>query len=387
MTANTISMCFKISQNGQATSDLSDRLSCVARISVGELSADPSCTDLGDGKLVVCVGINGSHCIIRLYDSGFMTVDIQHLIQNGCYPKNVDLEDVENPFAMGNRKKQVSEEYIRSLEDKLKDALGDICQASNSIFAPIRRGQPNWPYMVTSDERIIETDYEETLVEVESAYQTVAIMKSRELGNVLVLDGDVMLGESDLIYTQTVCCIGQLDYSGLDVLILGGGDGGIIHELLKEKPKFITMAEIDEEVIKACRAHMRSVCGDSLDSYEGPHHKIILADCVSVLHERISSGRLHDVVINDLTEFPVDKSVKGYNYDFKTTSLITELSMKALKPGGKLLARGNALSAIDYRGKFESDIVKMGGSFIRKDVLVPSFRETYCLYEITKVSS
>ena len=34
------------------------------------------------------------------------------------------------------------------------------------------------------------------------------------------------------------------DYRDKEVLILGGGDGGILNELLKEKPKFITMAEV-----------------------------------------------------------------------------------------------------------------------------------------------
>ena len=31
--------------------------------------------------------------------------------------------------------------------------------------------------------------------------------------------------------------------------------------------------------------------------------------------------------------------IAGYNYDFETTSLITELSLKATKPTGKVLAR------------------------------------------------
>ena len=53
-----------------------------------------------------------------------------------------------------------------------------------------------------------------------------------------------MLGESDLIYTQTLCRIGADDYTGKEVLILGGGDGGILHELLKENPAYITMAEV-----------------------------------------------------------------------------------------------------------------------------------------------
>ena len=55
-----------------------------------------------------------------------------------------------------------------------------------------------------------------------------------------------MLGEGDLIYTQTLCRIGQEDYKNKTVLILGGGDGGILHELLKEEPEFITLAEIGE---------------------------------------------------------------------------------------------------------------------------------------------
>ena len=55
-----------------------------------------------------------------------------------------------------------------------------------------------------------------------------------------------VLGECDRIYTLTVTGIGRYDYQDKEVLILGGGDGGILYELLKEKPKFITMAEIDE---------------------------------------------------------------------------------------------------------------------------------------------
>ena len=68
-------------------------------------------------------------------------------------------------------------------------------------------------------------------------------------------------------------------------------------------------------------------------------YQIVLRDCVQVLHEHIAAGKQFDYVINDLTEFPVEKSVKGFGYDFETTSLITELSLKAVKDDGKLLAR------------------------------------------------
>lgn len=55
-----------------------------------------------------------------------------------------------------------------------------------------------------------------------------------------------VLGESDLIYTETLCGIGQENYKGKDVLILGGGDGGILHSLLQlpDQPRMVIMAEV-----------------------------------------------------------------------------------------------------------------------------------------------
>ena len=44
---------------------------------------------------------------------------------------------------------------------------------------------------------------------------------------------------------------------GKEVLILGGGDGALLNELMKEKPKFVTMVDIDEAVIRSCKEHMR----------------------------------------------------------------------------------------------------------------------------------
>lgn len=54
----------------------------------------------------------------------------------------------------------------------------------------------------------------------------------------------VVLGEGDLIYTKTLCRIGHEDYTNKSVLVLGGGDGGILNELRKETVGFVTLVEI-----------------------------------------------------------------------------------------------------------------------------------------------
>lgn len=53
-----------------------------------------------------------------------------------------------------------------------------------------------------------------------------------------------MLAESDIDYTKALLGNGRESYKDKDVLILGGGDGGVLNELLKESPKFVTMVEI-----------------------------------------------------------------------------------------------------------------------------------------------
>ena len=54
-----------------------------------------------------------------------------------------------------------------------------------------------------------------------------------------------MLGESDIIYTKTLLGVERSNsFKDQTVLILGGGDGGLLHKLLKLSPRFIIMVEV-----------------------------------------------------------------------------------------------------------------------------------------------
>jgi spermine synthase len=69
---------------------------------------------------------------------------------------------------------------------------------------------------------------------------------------------------------------GKENYEDREVLILGGGDGALLWELLKEKPKFVTMLEIDEVVMDACKVHLRKCCGTCLDKYKTQNYEVCM---------------------------------------------------------------------------------------------------------------
>ncbi|XP_013379057.1 spermine synthase [Lingula anatina] len=331
MTANTIIMCFKVTASYVSDPAFLVSLKKIGELTLGALSSEPTQLEVDQDKLFIFTGTSGSHATLRIYFTGLVTLDVQH------YGKGDEYE-----WSMG----KYNMEAIKELKRKIKDQFGSEVEFLHCLYTPVRRGGKVWPYYVTADERLVEPDYDKVVYETNSSWQNIKIMHSRELGNVLVLDDDVSIGESDSIYTQTLLGLGTTkreNYEGKEILILGGGDGGILHELLKENPKHVTMAEVDEEVIKTCRTHLRSVCGDSMDNFEGPNYKIIIGDGIQVMKESLEQEKKFDYIINDISEFAVDIENKyGFAYSFKTTHLVMELALKLLKPGGKLLARVGA---------------------------------------------
>jgi len=45
---------------------------------------------------------------------------------------------------------------------------------------------------------------------------------------------------------------GKENYEGKEIVILGGGDGALLWELLKEKPKFVYMLEVGIILMCCC---------------------------------------------------------------------------------------------------------------------------------------
>lgn len=121
---------------------------------------------------------------------------------------------------------------------------------------------------LVSDSRLLEYDTDIVLYDERSPFQHIQIIHCVNFGNLLVLDDFQSnayqnlssidsygtralvsckiadLAESDLVYTESIICRGVENYAGKEILILGGGDGALLYELRKEKPKMITMIEV-----------------------------------------------------------------------------------------------------------------------------------------------
>lgn len=183
-----------------------------------------------------------------------------------------------------------------------------------------------------SDERIIEYDIDKVLFDKRSEFQKIQIVHSKTLGNMLILDELQNIAEADLIYTETLMQRGKVNYEGKEICILGGGDGALLYELLKENPKHVVMLEIDDLVMTACNKYMSSICGDVLEVRKRDNYEIIIGDCMVWLDKYIKDGKKFDYVFGDLTDIPISDTPTGEIWDFIRT--ILEKSFQVLKPDG-----------------------------------------------------
>src|SRR3546814_14820375 len=76
------------------------------------------------------------------------------------------------------------------------------------------------------------------------------------------------------------------------VLIIGGGDGGLLEEVLKHRSiEKVTQVEIDAGVVDFARQYLASICRDAFDD---PRLELVIADgvdFVSSCAERYATGR------------------------------------------------------------------------------------------------
>jgi spermidine synthase len=172
---------------------------------------------------------------------------------------------------------------------------------------------------------------ETVLYEGRTAFQDVLIFRNRIFGKVMALDGVVQLTERDNhIYHEMIAHVPILAHGAARlVLIVGGGDGGTLKEVLKHPVEQVFMVELDGQVIDLARTHLPEVSGGAFDD---PRASIVVDDAARfVMDTKLS----FDVIIIDSTD-PIGPGAPLFSCWFY------EMCRERLRPGGVIAVQSGA---------------------------------------------
>lgn len=169
----------------------------------------------------------------------------------------------------------------------------------------------------------IQYSYEVTdiLYSGKSKFQDIMVIKNPFFGKILVLDGVVQITERDeFFYHEMLVHIVMNSHPGpKKVIVIGGGDGGTVREVLKHKSvEKVYFIEIDEEVINVSRKFFPSVsagvndrrveikCMDGAEFVRGRHSDIdiVIVDSTDIIGfaKSLFTKKFFGSVRNCLTE-------------------------------------------------------------------------------------
>lgn len=167
-----------------------------------------------------------------------------------------------------------------------------------------------------------------TLHTEKTEFQQLDMIETEEFGNMLVLDGMVMTTEKDeFVYHEMVAHVPLFTHPNpKHVLVVGGGDGGVIREVLKHPSvEKATLVEIDGKVVEYSKKYLPTIAG----ALDDERVDVQIAD--GFMHIAKSENE-YDVIMVDSTE-PVGPAVKLFEKGFY------EGISKALKEDGVFVAQ------------------------------------------------
>lgn len=140
---------------------------------------------------------------------------------------------------------------------------------------------------------------EETYYAGRTPFQSVAVLRTPVFGKLLVLDGDTQSSQADeRIYHESLVHPALASVAGHgEVLILGGGEGATLREVLRDPSvRRCTMVDIDGQVVELAKRYLPEWSDGAFDD---PRARVIIGDALRFIKE---DRARYGVVISDLTE-------------------------------------------------------------------------------------
>jgi spermidine synthase len=182
-------------------------------------------------------------------------------------------------------------------------------------------------------------------------FQEALVFESPLFGRVLVLDGIVQTTERDeFIYHEMITHVALLAHGAVrEVLIIGGGDGGTLEEVLKHQSVIrATMVELDPGVVEIARAHLPGIHRGAFDD---PRAQLIFGDGVQFV---AATEQRFEVIIVDSTD-PFGPGEVLFTEEFYAAC------RARLRPGGIVVAQsGNVFME---RERLRACLARLGNVF------------------------
>ena len=161
------------------------------------------------------------------------------------------------------------------------------------------------------ENRFLAFRLKERLFSGQSRFQKVEVVETVEMGRLLANDGLVMLTEKDeCIYHDMIAHVPLYTHPNpKSVLVIGGGDGGTVREVLKHKSiEKVTMVEIDRMVVEVSEKYLPQTSSQ----LKNPKLNLIIDDGIEFVK---NCKEKFDVVLVDSSE-PVGPSAPLFSLDF-----------------------------------------------------------------------
>ncbi len=173
----------------------------------------------------------------------------------------------------------------------------------------------------------------EVFHDAQSPFQRVRVLESYKYGKILTLDDMVMTTQKDEFHYHEMishASMFTLGEAAKNILVIGGGDGGTIRELLRHDcVEKITMVEIDQEVITACKKYLPEIACE----FENAKLDLIVDDGISFVKN--AAAKSYDLIIVDGSD-PVGPAEGLFSVEFYRNCYA------ALKDTGILVSQGES---------------------------------------------
>jgi spermidine synthase len=172
----------------------------------------------------------------------------------------------------------------------------------------------------------------EVLFSAQSPFQKVEILDSDSaLGKILTLDDLMMTTEGDeFFYHEMISHIPMMNHKDpKSVLVIGGGDGGTVREVLKHSTvEKVVLCEIDGMVIDVCKEHLPTIAG----MLDDPRVEVLVEDAIEFIKDKENE---YDIVLIDSTD-PMGPGEGLFTEEFYTNV------KQSLKKGGIVAAQSES---------------------------------------------